>query len=141
MGTVRLRAIRTQLHISPCISSLSLLPSSWPLVPKLPFLPAFPLPMPAFPLLMPVFLTLTPPAFTIPMLLPPLATPFRTRRRQLRSSSRKRGRRGPPRRPNCREGRATWILYPLLSKKGHKGHDVLIHGLFLKKKPHKKMMC
>merc|ERR1712048_362228 len=69
MGTVRLRAIRTQLHISPCISSLSLLPSSWPLVPKLLFLPAFPLPMP-------VFLTLTPPVFTIPMLLPPLATPF-----------------------------------------------------------------
>merc|ERR1711997_65580 len=63
--------------------------------------------------------------------------PSRTRRRQLRSSSRKRGRRGPPRRPNCREGRATWILYPLLSKKGHKGHDVLIHGVFFEKKTQK----
>merc|ERR1711997_842189 len=67
--------------------------------------------------------------------------PSRTRRRQLRSSSRKRGRRGSPCRPNCREGRATWILYPLLSKKGHKGHDVLIHGLFFEKKKLKKMMC
>merc|ERR1712048_1482639 len=65
----------------------------------------------------------------------------RTRRRQLRPPPRKRGRRGPPRRPNCRKGRATRILYPLLSHKGHEeGHDdVLILGLFFEKQKTRKI--